>query len=119
MSRSYRHTPIIKSSRDGSNRYFTQESNRRFRRRSRNFVRKLKDSVEDFDIDAAPPNKLREVSQIYCSRQEYKWKEFGDFWGNCLRDIEQNLLVYPYYTDKSAKRDLEYYRQWYYRFFGK
>ena len=125
MSRSYRHTPIVKSGRDQSNREFKVEAHQKFRRETKKAIDNDLVAYEAADglYGECPvltyPKKLREVSEIWDSKQEYKWKEFGNFWAEQAREIAQDMIVRPYYNFARAVKDVAWAKRAYIRFFNK
>lgn len=127
MSRSYRHTPIKKSGHDESNREFKVEAHQKFRRAVKKALNRVADDVDVYDpdleyipvTDAIFPDHMRDVSEIWCSKQEYKYKEFGDFWRNHMIDIAQDAVIRAHYTEKEAERDLKWVKKWFRRMFYK
>lgn len=106
MSRSYRHTPIVKSGKRRSNKSFKEHAHRVFRKRTKEEL--AHDNIEEI----LPPEKMREVSEIWESKQVYKWKEFGNFWDTRLRELTQIQVVYPYYRGKKqVKQRIRWYTQ--------
>lgn len=94
MSRSYRHTPIVKSGKHDSNKFFKEHAHRAFRRRT-------KEELAHDDVESLlPPERMREVSEIWDSKQERKWKEFGNFWERCNQRLQSYQVTSQRYRSK-------------------
>lgn len=94
MSRSYRHTPIVKAGKRDSNKFFKEHAHRAFRRRTKEEL--SYDDIEEF----VPPEKMREVSEIWGSKQDHKWKEFGNFWERCNQRLHSYQVISQRYRSK-------------------
>lgn len=94
MSRTYRHTPIVKAGKDNSNREFKVASHKALRREAKAAL------IHEDPEELLAPVKLHEVSEIWSSKQEYKWKEFGNFWEHCNQRLAELQAVSPYYRMK-------------------
>lgn len=121
MSRSYRHTPIVKCDHDSSNREFKIEAHQKFRRKVRAALNHAIDDLGEGDpefpinTDAVFPQHMREVSEIWCSHQEYKSKEFGDFWRRRRLRHELDAVVYPESYARWHRIDRRNDERWYRR----
>lgn len=99
MSRSFRKTPILKGGRRVSNRPFAERAHRDFRRKEKEALRHDPDEM-------ICPTHLREVSEIWCSYQEHKWKRFVEY--SQYNDIDHLATVYPNFTEDRIAQQMRW-----------
>lgn len=97
MSDSFRKTPISNGRRN-SNRYFATRAHRDIRRQA-------KQAMFHQDPDELQcPEKLMEVSDIWCSHQEYPRKMFGALaWEDDSEHCE-TIRSWPYYGSEAVRK---------------
>ncbi len=114
MSRSYRHTPIVKSGKHHSSKEFKQVAHRVMRRETKEGL-----ALQEED-ERLIPTKMREVSDRRTSKQGRRWREFGDFWGESFRQLDMYRVIHaPYYDQERIASYLRYCKKSYLDMFYK